>query len=135
MATRATKEQAIALSPQFEQISQVLISLFRELWRRNRAETARRLKNDASFRTRQELEGNDYDRRDWLDSCKELKHAFVLLHLDKNAEYDQWYQASFVGDTPDERGDSNNKQEMLFWKYFDKHHRNALMEEMGVVPH
>jgi hypothetical protein len=134
MATRATKEQAIELSPQFEQISQELIVLFKEVWRRDRANNEYRLKINMHLRVERQLEGNN-DCRAWLDFCSMLKHAFVMLHLNKNAEYDQWYQASFIGSDPDEKLESHSKQEMLFWKYFDKHYRSNLMKEMSVVPH
>jgi hypothetical protein len=97
-----------ALEAQFEQVSQALLSLFTERWRRELFEERRQR---ASYTP------------GFLDFDQALADAYRQLVLDESGEVRQWYKATFTDRF------SHEQQEALFWRYFNRRYREGLLEQ------
>lgn len=103
------KADEAELTAQFEQVSQALLSLFAERWKRNLATLRRR--SPAYTPSMVEFE-------------QELRHAYRELVFDQTGAVRQWYEA--IG-----RADrfSLHQVEALFWRYFNHYHRERLLTQ------
>ena len=101
-----TREKA--LEAQFEQVSQSLLSLFTERWKRELFEERRRRSSYTPG---------------FLDFDQALSDAYRQLVLDESGEVRRWYKATFTDRF------SHEQQEALFWRYFNSRYREGLLEQ------
>lgn len=95
------------LETQFEQVSQAVLSLFMEIWRREQFEHRRKTHSAST--------------PDDLDQS--LNDAYTQLVLDESGPVRQWYTATWTDKF------SHEQQETLFWRYFNSRYRNDLLKE------
>lgn len=96
------------LEAQFEQVSQALLSLFAEWWRRKLFEERRRHINYTP---------------DFLNFDQALGDAYRQLVLDESGPVRHWYKATFTDRF------SHEQQETLFWRYFNSRYHEGLLEQ------
>ena len=92
------------LKRQYEQVSQVLLSLFAELWKRR-------------------LAVRWQSRPGHLEFDQVLHDAYRRLVQDESGQVGQWYRSTWTDRF------SHEQHEALFWRYFHRHYREQLVDQ------